>query len=245
MESHVALNTLDYIVLGIVLFSGLLALMRGFVREVLSLAGWIGAYYIAAKYSPHAEPFVHKYIHSSAAVTMGAAVITFVGALVVFSILGFFTAKVIRGRALTAIDRSLGFVFGVLRGGLVVCIVYMAVTAVLWPNVEHPDEVKIEKTADGKEVVIDPKDEAPKWLTNARTFVAMKHGAGVLRSFLPEKTIEKVNKEYNDQKENMQRTIDDQALEMLSTPAPSTTKKDSGLGYDDKSRDDLDKKVGQ
>ena len=247
MESHAAFNTLDYIILGVVLFSGLLALVRGFVREVLSLLGWCGAYYVAAKYYTHAEPFIHKYIHSPAATTMVAAVATFIGALVVFSILGFFTAKVIRGRALTSIDRSLGFVFGLLRGGLVVCIVYMAVTAVLYPDIEAPKDVRIEKTADGREVVIEPKDEAPKWLTGAKTFPSLRKGAAVLRSFLPEKTINKMGKELSSQKENIQRQIDDQALEMLSTPTPSS-KKDSGgsgLGYDDKSRSDLDKKAGQ
>ena len=247
MESHAAFNNLDYIVLGIILLSGVLALIRGFVREVLSLLGWAGAYYIAAKFYPHAEPFVHKYVHSNAATTMVAAVLVFVGALILFSILGFFTAKIIRGRALTSIDRSLGFLFGLLRGALVVCIVYMAATSVLWPNIDAAKH-DMNKEGEALEAEVarpDPKDMPPAWLMKARTFPAMQSGATLLRSFLPEKTMEKVNKEYLEQKKAVQHEIDDKALEVLSTPAASSEKKDGTTGYDEKNRSALDKKVGQ
>jgi len=86
MEPHTGLNNLDYIVLGVILLSGLLALMRGFVREVLSLAVWIGAYIIAARFYSLAEPSARQYIKSPSLATDVAAVATFIVAFIVLSL---------------------------------------------------------------------------------------------------------------------------------------------------------------
>src|SRR5580698_4884696 len=138
MEPH-GLNVLDYSVLGIVLLSGLLALMRGFVREVFSLAAWAGAYFAAAKYYTLAEPWTHRWIKNQTGATALAAVIVFIVALTILSIAGHLIAKLIRGRALTAIDRSLGFLFGLLRGVLIVCLCYLGASYIPWLNMDKLD----------------------------------------------------------------------------------------------------------
>src|SRR5580698_1016553 len=101
MEPH-GLNVLDYSVLGIIVLSGLLALMRGFVREVFSLAAWAGAYFTAAKYYTLAEPWTHRYIKNQTGSTALAAVVVFVLALAILALAGYLLARLIRGKALTA-----------------------------------------------------------------------------------------------------------------------------------------------
>src|SRR5580692_6080730 len=95
MDPHTGLNNLDYIVLGIILLSGLLALMRGFVREVLSLGVWIGAYFIAIRCYPLAEPFTKKYIKTPSLATDIAGVATFCVAFILLSIVGMLIARLV------------------------------------------------------------------------------------------------------------------------------------------------------
>lgn len=249
MSSHVAFNNLDYIVLGIILVSGVLALMRGFVREALSLASWMGAFYVASKFYPLALPFVHKSIKSEPAATMGSATMVFVVVLIIFSIISFLISRMIRGEALTAIDRSLGFIFGVLRGALFVCIIYLVAQTVIWPSLETTEagaDIKYDTKSHPVEDV-EKKNSPPQWIPNAKTFTGMRYGAKILKSFLPEKDLSKLNKQFGDEKINAQKVIDDKALELMSTPTAQGTipTVPQQPGYNDATRDNLNNKVNQ
>ena len=249
MQEHVAFNNLDYIVLGIILISGLLALMRGFVREALSLASWAGAIFLAAHYYPLLEPMVHQHIKTPEVVSMVSSGLIFVAALIVFTIVSYIISGMIRGEALTAIDRSLGFVFGILRGVLFVGVLYLVVQTVVWPSLETAEP--------GQESVIDSsvkslqdvekkeKDPAPQWIIQAKTFPAMKYTAKIMKSFLPQKMIDKANKELLNDKKATQKVIDDKALEMLSTPTAGINPTVQQPGYTNDTRSDLNRKVNQ
>jgi membrane protein required for colicin V production len=253
METHSILNTLDYVVLGIILLSGLLALMRGFIREVLSLAAWVGAYMVAAKYYPHAEPWVAKYTKNETAITVVASALIFCGALVVLSIIGYFIAKVVRGPAITAIDRSLGFVFGLLRGFLICAAVYLLVVSMRWPDIDKPhvethaqneathESDKESKAKDAEE----NRNVPPEWLLSAHTRPALAWGANMLKAFLPEKELAHMTQSYTDDKATMQRKIDEQTLEMLSSPATAPQKDMRAPSYDGNSRSNLDHLINQ
>ncbi|MER2519239.1 MAG: CvpA family protein [Bdellovibrionales bacterium] len=138
MDLHTSFNTFDYVVIGCVLLSGLLALIRGLVREVCSLAAWAGAFVAAAKFSYLAEPWAHRYIKSDSLASHAAMVATFFAAFVVLSLIGMLICKLVQGDALTAIDRSLGFVFGLLRGTLLVCLLYLVAISTFWPDLDVP-----------------------------------------------------------------------------------------------------------
>jgi membrane protein required for colicin V production len=239
MEPHTGLNNLDYIVLGIILLSGLLALMRGFVREVLSLAVWVGAYLIAARYYPLAEPTARHYIKSPSLATDVAAVSVFIIAFIVLSLISYLIAQLVQGRALTAIDRSLGFLFGLLRGALVVCLVYLIAVALIWPDIDKPPEpapsveAQTQNPAEAKEK---DKNQPPQWLMQAKTRPFIAYGAAWLKNFVPEKQIEETTKQYMEQKASAQHVIDQKTLDVLSTPAVPGAHDDKAPSYDDKNR---------
>jgi membrane protein required for colicin V production len=247
MDPQHGLNVLDYSVLGIIVLSGLLALMRGFVREIFSLAAWAGAYFTAAKYYPLAEPWTHRYIKNQTGATALAAIIVFVVALTIFAIAGHLLAKLIRGRALTAIDRSLGFLFGLLRGMLIVCLLYLGASYIPWLNMDKLDApVETNSVEQGKEAEkTRERDKPPEWLVEAKTRPALAAGANMLKVFIPEKEIEKTMQQYDDQKTEGHRMIEEQAHDMLEAPAASPAKPEGASGYDDKSRSNLDSLIIQ
>jgi membrane protein required for colicin V production len=225
MEHHIGFNNLDYVVLGIIMLSGALALFRGLVREVFSLIAWVGAYYAAARFHTLAEPWIRPYIHSEDFVGLAAVALVFTATLVVLMVIGALVTPLIKGRALTAIDRSLGFIFGLLRGALIVCIAYLAAVTILWPDIDKPQPIEpVASTvqAQGSAAGSDKNvRRVPKWLMQARTRAFMAYGADLLKGFIPEKEIEETTEEYMEQKAKAQRQIDQQKLDMMSTPVPA------------------------
>ena len=113
------LTVLDVIVIVVVLISAILAMVRGFVREVLSVASWVAA--AAAAY------FLYKPLHSggvspmsraqTVATILAAAVIFFV-ALIVASYITMKISDFVIDSRVGAVDRAFGFVFGAVRGVL-------------------------------------------------------------------------------------------------------------------------------
>jgi membrane protein required for colicin V production len=125
-----SLTLLDFILIGIMLISGLLALMRGFTREVLSLVAWgiaAVAAYFAIKQPKLIEfamtnvPYLDKEILAQIAV--GA--VAFVISLIVVSIISVKISDYVVDSAAGAFDRTLGFIFGVVRGFVFVAIAYL------------------------------------------------------------------------------------------------------------------------
>jgi membrane protein required for colicin V production len=251
MDPQHGLNILDYSVLGIVLLSGLLALMRGFIREVFSLAAWVGAYFAAAKYYGLAEPWTHRYVKNQTGATALAAIIVFCVALTALALVGHLLAKLIRGRALTAIDRSLGFLFGLLRGVLIVCLLYLGASYIPWLNMDKLDESAQAKSAEPpvEQAKEDDKnrdrDKPPIWLIESKTRPALAAGANALKVFIPEKEIEKTMQQYDDQKVKAHNAIDEQTHDILGMPAAGSGKQENPPAYDDKSRSNLDNLIIQ
>ena len=223
MDVHTGLNVVDYTILGILVLSGLLALMRGFVREVLSLLSWAGAYFAAAQLYPLAEPLTRKFMHGQTGTTAAAAVIVFVVALIVLTIVSMLIARFIRGRTLTAIDRSLGFIFGLLRGALVVSLLYFVAVSVLWPEMDHPKHVetanldappkiKDVKAEDKTEEEGDKeKDRLPSWLLKAKTRPALVYGATILKSLITKEDVNQTKKQYKHEKNRAEHLLEEEA----------------------------------
>ena len=119
----------DGILLAIMLFSGLLAMVRGFSREVLSVGSWVAAAAVAFFFYRKLSPFVGKYTKSIADSTtvadVTAAGIIFLVTLIIVSLLTMKIADVIVDSRIGALDRSLGFAFGAVRGLLLVVVPLM------------------------------------------------------------------------------------------------------------------------
>jgi membrane protein required for colicin V production len=135
----------DFVVLGVLAVSGLLAFSRGFVREVLGLAAWGGAAAFAWWGAPLARPQFAQWISSPEWVGVATTVALFVASLVVLMIVSSWIGRVVRASALGGVDRTLGLVFGLARGALLVVFAYIA-AGMLIPTDQWPDAVRQART---------------------------------------------------------------------------------------------------
>lgn len=115
----------DGILIGLMLVSGVLAMIRGFSREVLSVASWVAAaaaaFYFYKTVSPIVKPYI-TFTSSAVVPDIVAAAIIFVVTLIFVSLITMRIADFIVDSKVGALDRTLGFVFGALRGVLLVTI---------------------------------------------------------------------------------------------------------------------------
>ena len=132
------MNWVDLCVIAIVLFSAILAFMRGLAREVLGIGSWIGAALFAVYAAPFVQPRFADWIPEPELVAPSAYGAMFIAALIFLSIVSNIVGGVIRGSLLGGIDRTLGVVFGVVRGAALVVAAYilvgMVVPADRWPE---------------------------------------------------------------------------------------------------------------
>ena len=103
---------IDYAILAIVGISGVISLMRGFVREALSLAGWIAAFWIAIAYSGRGAAFLDGYVTEHSWRVAIAFVVLLVVVLVAVGIVLRMAGVVVQKTGMSGTDRSLGIVFG-------------------------------------------------------------------------------------------------------------------------------------
>ncbi len=115
----------DYAVIGVILASTLLAILRGLVREILSLVFWVVALAVANHWADQVAVLMPAAISDERLRLIAAFLVLFIGALMIGSIISTLIGIVIRGSGLTVVDRGLGALFGLLRG---VAIVLMVVT---------------------------------------------------------------------------------------------------------------------
>lgn len=113
----------------VVLLSGVLAYSRGFVREMLSILGWVGAAVAAWYFAPMATPLVQEipilsdFLGDSCELSVIAAfAAVFAIALILISIFTPVFAGAVQRSALGGVDQGLGFLFGVARGILLVVV---------------------------------------------------------------------------------------------------------------------------
>ena len=116
------LTLLDIVVIAVTLFSAILAMVRGFSREVLSVASWAAAAVAAYMFYKPVLPLIQPYIASTTVATIAAAAIVFVAALIVVTLITMKIADFIIDSRIGALDRALGFVFGAARGILLLVV---------------------------------------------------------------------------------------------------------------------------
>lgn len=116
------ITILDGILLGITLVSAVLAMIRGFSREVLSVASWVAAGIAAYLLYPELTPFIQNYVDSDTLAQIVAAAILFLLVLIVVSFVTMRIADFIIDSRIGPLDRTLGFLFGAARGILLVVV---------------------------------------------------------------------------------------------------------------------------
>jgi membrane protein required for colicin V production len=135
---------LDLGLIAVVLISAFLAMLRGFTREVLAIVSWGAAAVAAFYFHPLLVPYIKTYIKSdlneNVARGLGAAAV-FVVTLIAVSLLTIKLSDAILDSKVGALDRSLGFVFGGVRG-LLLCVVAFVFFNWLVPAQTQPEWVK-------------------------------------------------------------------------------------------------------
>ncbi|MEP1289774.1 MAG: CvpA family protein, partial [Nitratireductor sp.] len=116
------ITLLDGILIGFTLVSAVLAMVRGFSREILSIASWAAAAAAAYFFHPLVQPYVTPYIDNAQIALAAAAAIVFFVALIVVSVITMKVADFIINSRVGALDRTLGFVYGAARGVLVIAV---------------------------------------------------------------------------------------------------------------------------
>jgi membrane protein required for colicin V production len=156
------ITLLDLILLGVMLISGLLAMIRGGVREILSIIGWLAAVGATFYGLPKFKPYAQQYFSNDTVATAVTAAGIFLVTLLIVSI---FTVRIsdrILDSRIGALDRTLGFLFGLARGLVIVVVAFIFFD---W--------------------LVPPKQQ-PTWVANAKSRVVLQATGSWLISLLPE-----------------------------------------------------------
>jgi membrane protein required for colicin V production len=115
----------DYTLLGIIGVSALISLVRGFVREAVSLLVWIFAFGIAWRYFREFAAWLEPWLHTPS-IRLGVAFVALLLAVLMLGgIIGFLIGQLVDKTGLSGTDRLLGALFGAARGALLVCILVL------------------------------------------------------------------------------------------------------------------------
>jgi membrane protein required for colicin V production len=114
------MTVFDYAVLVIIGISVLISLMRGAVKEVLSVAGWVLAFYVAQNYASQLIPLLPTDIPTETLKALAAFLILFLAVLLVSSLFSLAISTLLSKVGLGWFNRLLGGLFGLVRGLLIV-----------------------------------------------------------------------------------------------------------------------------
>ncbi len=185
------LFVLDYIILAILLISTVLAFLRGFTREVLSIANWVLSAYAALALGPYIGSLVIPYVGNQTIAVIIGYVIIFIAVMVIASLLISRLANSLQSSSIGALDRTLGIVFGALRGFVIACLGYLLL------------------------VLIVPQGEEPDWLTQARSYPAIQTGSAALLATIPDGSLPVDQKKLNDAVSKGRKDINNAGKNML------------------------------
>ncbi len=121
------LNSVDYIILGILLISTGISFMRGFLREALSLIAWVAAVWLSVSFTPQLAYLLQDQVANESLRILIAFVSLFISTLIVASLIDFLVSQLVKKTGFSGTDRMIGLVFGLARGGVIVAVIVLVV----------------------------------------------------------------------------------------------------------------------
>lgn len=212
---NLPVNITDLVVVITVLVSAFLAYARGFVHEILSVAGWIGGGLTTLYSFPYFKSYSRELISIELVADILTCVVIFVLSLSILSLLTKVISKSVQKSALSPIDRSLGFLFGIARGGLLICLIFIAIEWMI-PNVGQPT-----------------------WFKNARSMPLIKTCSEFMYTLLPINVADatKLNTNQNDKLQNQKLFKD------LIAPSLRGSDSEALEGYGKKIRNEMERLI--
>ena len=192
------------------------------MREVFSLASWIGAAVIAwLAFAPLAA-LLSQYLQPLLLARIAAGAGGFLVALVLLSVIAGRIAGRVERSSHSALDRALGFLFGIVRGAVIICALYLV----------------------GARLV--PPDHQPGWVKEARSIPLVAAGAREIEQLLPSGLAGYGATEADRIQREIERVEDAKRLyEKLERPEaePETAAKAPPKGYNEQERRGLDRLI--
>lgn len=236
----------DTIVIAVLLISALHAFWRGFIREILTIFGAIGGLLAALAFGDDLRPLMDTWLGVGSGegagklfdvipMTLVSAVLAY-GAvfIIIFGVLSFIShliAEQVRALGLGAVDRTLGVVFGLVRGLLILGIFYLPV-----------------------HIVMD-KDTKKEWFKESKTHLYVETVSSWIQKMMPSTMVPFLDEDKDDQSgKNARENLEE--LDVLKPGSMSRPKEDKGAaasdasstpesGYDSGTRRDLDRLIDQ
>jgi membrane protein required for colicin V production len=160
---NIPLNVLDIVILVIAGLSAIVGLIRGFVREVLSLGAWAASGWLTLTFYPQARAWTQGYIENETWAGIVAGVGGFILVLIVLTIIARLVSRMVQSSDLVGpLDHTLGMLFGVLRGGVLVILGYILVMT-----------------------LVDEDSKKPTWAAESRLLPSIEEGAAILLDVVP------------------------------------------------------------
>jgi membrane protein required for colicin V production len=207
------ITLLDIIVLAVMLLSGLLAMIRGFMREILSIAAW-GAAALTTLYAfPRLLPTAKTYFNNETIAMVAVVAGVFLGTLLIATIITSRISDMVLDSRIGALDRTLGFLFGLGRGLLIVVVAFLFFTWLV------------------------PDKQQPDWVRSAKSLSVLQSSGAWLQSLLPDDPESTILKRFKKNKPDDEQT--DAAPDLRSTARSAS----SDGGYDKGERDGLRKLI--
>ncbi|MDR3325770.1 MAG: CvpA family protein [Rhodospirillaceae bacterium] len=195
------MNTIDIITIIAILSSGIFAFMRGFVYEILATSSWVISILIALWSIPAIRPFIHSYITNQILADIVGGVIIFIITLILSRLIIGTISQRIQKSSISSVDRSIGFIFGILRGLIIISICFIILIKLMEPN-------------------------EPQMLSDAKTRPLLSVSANIIQSLLPAylNDIDKKVKNASDELDQEQQLKE--MYNQLASPKPKSSDQD-------------------
>lgn len=181
------LGTFDAVIILVVCLSTLFAFMKGFIRSLFSLFTWLGSAAISAYLCKYVYAYLKTGMNPAAAMLVASVGSFFLALLLLHLLCTQLTHLFAKGAIGGFIDKTLGFAFGLARGMLVVCCVFLGFQMVY---------AMLKVSYDGK-------NPGPEWFVKAKTYNTLKISTGYFLALVPDGFYKRVEETFAELKGNM------------------------------------------